>query len=302
MAIYHFTAAIISRAKGRSSVAAAARHACEPLYDARLGKTVRIVQKHNNIFKKILLPDNAPVWMANREKLWNTIEKLEKRKDSQLARDIQFSLPEELSSKQVIELTEEFVQNEFVNHGMVADICIHIDKTQDEQEQAHAHVMLTMRTVNNDDFGLKDRSWNSKKIHMEWRKSWAEYANKYLALNGIDQKIDHRTYIEQGINLIPQNKLGVEKNLKDRERRLEERQRIAQENGKTLLANPIIALKAISLRQKIFTEQVLVKFIRCYTVDEDQFKIVYEKVKIAPQLKQLSINEHGVAQFSFQEQ
>ena len=77
---------------------------------------------------EILLPENAPEWMADRENLWNAVEANEKRKDAQLAREFNFALPRELTLEQNIELAREFVKETFVNQGMVADLCIHNDK------------------------------------------------------------------------------------------------------------------------------------------------------------------------------
>ncbi|CAL7962257.1 hypothetical protein GAMM_350012 [Gammaproteobacteria bacterium] len=79
MAIYHFSGSIISRSKGLSSVSIAGSYSCEKLYDARLGLTITIINDHNVIFKKVLLPQNAPEWMSDREKLWNAVEKKEYR-------------------------------------------------------------------------------------------------------------------------------------------------------------------------------------------------------------------------------
>ena len=63
---------------------------------------------------EILAPDNAPEWMHNRSELWNAVEAVERRKDAQLAREIQISLPHELTPEQRLTLTREFVQEQFV--------------------------------------------------------------------------------------------------------------------------------------------------------------------------------------------
>ncbi|CAL7959606.1 hypothetical protein MIDIC_140012 [Alphaproteobacteria bacterium] len=79
--------------------------------------------------------------MQNRAKLWNFVEQNEKRKDSQLAREINLALPKELSKEQNIELTKEFVKKHFVDKGMIADVCLHKGHGD---EQPHVHVMLTI--------------------------------------------------------------------------------------------------------------------------------------------------------------
>ena len=163
MAIYHFSGTIISRSQGRSAVACAAYRSAEKLVDERYKKTHDYTHKQDVAFTEILLPENAPSSMLNREKLWNAVEAIEKRKDAQLAREFNFALPCELTLEQNIALARDFVTQAFVSQGMVADLCIHNDKTGDGQLQPHAHVMLTLRKVTLDGFGQKERAWNAKR-------------------------------------------------------------------------------------------------------------------------------------------
>ena len=124
-----------------------------------------------------------------------------------------------------------------MKQGMVADLCIHNDKLPDGQLHPHAHVMLTMREVNEDGFGQKVRHGMIRRCCLSWREEWAEVANKHLALHGHDLRIDHRTLAEQGISLEPQHKIGAAV-ARDRLVRMEDHQRIARENGEKILADP----------------------------------------------------------------
>lgn len=63
---------------------------------------------------------HAPEWYLNRERLWNEVEKIEKAKNVQLAREFTVALPVELSKQQQVELLRHFVQEVFVDEGMVA--------------------------------------------------------------------------------------------------------------------------------------------------------------------------------------
>ena len=146
--------------------------------------------------------------MKDREKLWDGVESFEKRKDAQLAREFNFALPRELSLEQNIALAKEFVEREFVNRGMVADLCVHNDQMESGERQPHAHVMLTMREITPEGFGQKVREWNAKENILEWREAWAEVANRHLFLSGNDVTIDHRSFKAQGIELEPQHKIG----------------------------------------------------------------------------------------------
>lgn len=170
-------------------------------------------KKNHVLFSEIIVPENSPQWLKeiangdhkSSEILWNKVEEFEKRKDSQLAREIELSLPKELTLEQNITLAKQFIKQQIVVKGMVADWSLH-----NTEGNPHAHVMITMRPAVNDGFGAKNRDWNSKTLIQEWRKSWAETANKFLYEHGIDEVIDHRSYAEQGIVLIPQVHLGID--------------------------------------------------------------------------------------------
>lgn len=197
MAIYRFSASVISRSKGRSSVAAAAYRSGSELEDQRTGVTHDYTRKGDVQHSEILAPDNAPEWMHDREALWNGVESAERRKDAQVAREVQLALPRELSTEQQIELVREFARDEFVARGMVADVSVHSHVASDGGEQPHAHIMLSMREVEGEGFGAKVRDWNSADLLEHWREQWAEHANEHLLAAGIDARVDHRSLAVQ---------------------------------------------------------------------------------------------------------
>ena len=297
MAIYHFSGQIISRSAGRSSVSAASYRSASKLEDQRLDRTFDHQKKSDDlIHQEILLPENAPSWMKDREKLWNAVELSEKRKDSQLAREFNISLPRELTSEQNIELIRGFVQKEFVNLGMVADVCVHKGHSHGE-DQPHAHVMLTLREVNQDGFGKKVRDWNDKTYLNHWREAWADHCNHKFIELGIDQRIDHRTLEAQGIDLEPQRKIGA-KSAQSKFAKLAEHQTIARENGEKLFKNPEIALKALTQHQSTFTHQDIARFVNRHSENQAQFQAVYEKVKSHNSLIKLGMDGKGIERFS----
>jgi Ti-type conjugative transfer relaxase TraA len=300
MAIYHFSGTIISRSQGRSAVACAAYRSAERLHDEKYDKDHDYTKKQDVAHTEILLPTSAPAWMSNREKLWNTVEAAEKRKDAQLAREFNFSLPRELTLEQNITLAREFTQQAFVSKGMVADLCIHNDKMPDGQLQPHAHIMLTLREVTPEGFGQKVREWNAKENLLQWREAWAEVANRHLFLHGYDQRIDHRTLDAQDIDLEPQHKIGAVV-AQERLARLEDHQRIARENGAKLLEDPAIALHAITRQQSTFTHQDLARFVNRHTVDAEQFQTVYDKIKSHEQIVSLGHDAKGRERFTTQD-
>ncbi len=152
MAIYHCSIKIISRGKGKSAVAAAAYRAGETITNEYDGVTPDYTRKGGVVHTEILLPENAPAEYADRAVLWNAVEKIEKAKNAQLAREFELALPVELTREQNISLVREYVNRHFVMAGMCADICIH-DK---ENGNPHAHIMLTMRPF------TEEKTWGAK--------------------------------------------------------------------------------------------------------------------------------------------
>jgi len=300
MAIYHYSVKSISRGKGSSVVNSAAYRSAEELYDNRQEKFFHYEKKERDImYKEILLPEKAPAWMQNREVLWNAVEASEKRKDSQLARELEIALPREFTTDQNIVLIKEYVQKEFVDRGMIADICLHYGK-RGEEYNPHAHVLLTMRTVDENGFGKKNTEWNKRSLLKEWRESWANCLNKHLSLNGYDIRVDHRSLKDQGIDLKPQN-VELPNDAKERLNDQQVRQvNIMRENGERLLANPEIGLLAITRTQSTFTELDMARYLNTRTADAEQFHMVFEKMKAHESLVVLAI-EDGRTVYTTQE-
>src|SRR4028118_1536719 len=118
MAIYHFSAKVISRAAGSSALAAAAYRSASRLHDQRLDRHHDFSNKAGVIHSEVMLPEGAAEHLCDREKLWKAVEAAEKRIDAQLAREIEFAIPRELSPEMGIGLARDFVQREFVGLGM----------------------------------------------------------------------------------------------------------------------------------------------------------------------------------------
>jgi hypothetical protein len=206
MAIYSFRMQVIGRSAGRSATAAAAYRSGEQVTDERTGKVHDYTGKSDIYASEILTPENAPGRLCDRETLWNEVERGEKRKDSQLCNEVMIALPAELSHPQKQALAREYVQAEFISKGMIADIGYH----DFDSHNPHVHIMLTMRPVNEEGFGKKERRWNKRNAVKEYRADWAEYANRALEQAGFDERIDHRSLKEQGLEREPQIHLGAQ--------------------------------------------------------------------------------------------
>jgi len=302
MAIYHFSAKVISRATGASAVASAAYRSASRLPDERLGRTHDFTNKPGVIHSDVMLPDNAPDHLRDRTTLWNTVEAGEVRKDAQLAREVEFSIPREMSQEQGVALARDFVTREFVDRGMIADLNVHWDMGADGLSKPHAHVMLTMREVDGDGFGKKVRDWNRTELLGQWRERWADHVNERLASLDIDARVDHRSLEAQGIALEPQHKIGPAgaRRLERGEaaERAEDHLRIARENGEKIIASPEIALDAVTRQQATFTRDDMLGFLHRHTADKEQFDRAYAAVRASRELVQLGQDGRGAYRFT----
>ncbi|MGB3318277.1 MAG: Ti-type conjugative transfer relaxase TraA [Sphingopyxis granuli] len=307
MAIYHFSAKVISRAVGSSAVAAAAYRSADRLHDERLGRSHDFSNKAGVVHSEVMLPDGAPDEWRDREKLWNDVEAAELRKDAQLAREIEFAIPREMTEEQGIELARDFVAREFVERGMIADLNVHWDIGADGLAKPHAHVMLTMREIKigedgSAEFGAKVREWNRTELLTHWRGAWADHVNERLASLDIDARVDHRTLEAQGIDLKPQHKIGPAASRMAAEGleadRLAEHIEIARTNGEKIIANPGIALDAITHRQSTFTNRDLAIFVHRQSGGKEQFDAVMSAVKASPDLVALGRDGRGDDRFT----
>ena len=237
---------VIGRSAGRSATAAAAYRSGEQVADERTGRTHDYTGKSDIYGSEILLPEDAPERLGDRVVLWNEVERVEKRKDAQLSREVMVALPAELTHEQKQTLTREYVRGEFTGQGMIADIGYH----DFESNNPHAHIMLTMRSVDEDGFGKKRREWNKRKALERQRKAWEEYANRALERAGFDERIDHRSLKEQGSEREPQIHLGA-KVLEMEARGMQTR--VGDESRRISKVNRDIERKAAQ-REKVQTE------------------------------------------------
>lgn len=267
MAIYHLEAKVISRGTGRSACAASAYMSCSAIYNEYDGVQHDYTRKHGLVWEHVFLPDCAPTEWQDRAKFWNAVEEAEKTKDSRLAREFVVALPIELGKDEWVDLMANFIQEQFVNEGMCADVAIH----DTDGHNPHAHIMLTVRPLNENGTwqhktekeylcvkdgeergftaaeykeaqkdgwekqyqykvgkkkeymvpsvaeaqGLERASkypkstkygrqnpiserWNSDEQLVAWRAAWADEVNLCLEQKGLDARIDHRSFADQG--------------------------------------------------------------------------------------------------------
>ncbi len=240
MAEFLFNTSFVQRSHGHSSISAAAYNAADKLHDIRRGVDEDYTRKQKVNDTQILLPENIkPEYKqllenihksksdsdkknnlsALREKLWNDIELVEdsinsKRNSAIVAKDFWIGIPRELSVEQGKLLVQEYCIENFVRHGLACDVAYH--KMDEGEINPHAHILVSTRMLNETGFDKKKSPYvlgqadiNGDRVLLEkWRASWASIANKYLEMQGLKERIDHRSYEERGIDLVPQLKQG----------------------------------------------------------------------------------------------
>lgn len=209
MAIFRLEAKIFSREKrGRSVIAAAAYRAGTKLKDELRDKTFDYARRVKGVIQTaIFAPEGAPAWATNSGQLWNKVEASEKRVDAQTAREFILAVPKELSAEAQFQTAVDWAKKELVTSGMVAEISLHHPK---DGKNPHVHILTTMRKLDGDKFSVKKpREWNDVGLLVKQRESWAAAVNAALEKAGRDERVDHRSLKDRGIDAAPQPKIGV---------------------------------------------------------------------------------------------
>ena len=225
MAIYHLSTKPISRSSGRGAVASIAYRAGIAITDERLGKTYDYSKRHGVLWTGLAMPNNVKV---DRNELWNLAEKSENRSNSRTAREIVINIPHELMQGDLGTgnmLAHEFASQLSEKYQVAVDVAVHAPDKQGDNRNFHAHLLLTTRKIEQDRHGnikLTDKSQlemsntQLKKAGLlsnqdelkEIRKAWADLTNEYLAEHGIDERIDHRSHKDRGLDTLPTVKMG----------------------------------------------------------------------------------------------
>ena len=217
MAIYHCSTKTVNRSSGRSSVAAAAYRAGDEIKDQRTGLNHDFTRKEGVAYSEII--SNLDIEIKRAE-LWNLEEEKENRKDARTAREWVIALPDELNPEQRTQLAKDFAQSLVDRYNVVADLAIHEPSKGGSDKNHHAHILLTTRQAQLDQdhqltlttkTAIELSNTKRKALGMttsqeeikEIRAAWADLANKALEQAGYRDRIDHRSYVDQGKELQP---------------------------------------------------------------------------------------------------
>lgn len=331
MAITHFTPQLISRGDGRSAVLSAAyRHCARMDHDAE-ARTVDYSNKRNLAHEEFLLPPDAPEWaralIADRsvagavEAFWNKVEAFEKRADAQLAKEFIIALPMELSREQNIALMRQFVLEQVLARGQVADWVYH-----DEPGNPHVHLMTSLRPLTESGFGAKKvavigpdgqrlrtangkiqyRLWAGEKAEfLQQRTAWLDLQNQHLALAGLEVRVDGRSYAERGIDLVPTTHIGVAAKAMQRKGgeagRAIDLERLALHetkrsiNARRIEARPELVLEMVTNEKSVFDARDVAKVIHRYIDDVGTFQRLLPRILASPNVLRLDVERVDLA-------
>lgn len=285
MAIYHFHVNFVSRSSGRSAVQTAAYITGTKLKETRRN----LIADYRNraasvLFYQTLAPSHAPDCMKGLE-VWDRAESYEdeyallhyhtehsqeKYKNSaQTAQTVIAALPKELNFDAWQELVTDFAVERFVSRGLVVTVAIHKD-----EGNPHAHFVISRRSVNENGkwSWTKDREITTKSALIESRKLWADKTNAYLVREGVDARVDHRSYADMGIPFEPSKheswyagdlrKRGIKSRI------AEENKETQNRNKEYLGLHPEEILKELTLHQATFSTLDLSRAIQKRVPDD----------------------------------
>lgn len=325
MAIYHLSVKPISRATGRSAVAAIAYRAAEKLVNERDGLTHDFTRRSGVEHSEIVLPGDkmaaddgvilgsGPSWARNRSALWNAAEASEKRKDARVAREIEVALPHELTAAQRLELTRDFALGLADRYGVAVDFAIHAPHRDSSVLNHHAHIMMTTRKVQeigpDAPHGLGEKSElelenkrlealglpNTHQQMRDMRIAWEQRANVHLAQAGLDVRIDHRSHQERGLELEPTQHMGVHATQMERRGKAASRTRLdedaAKRNAALIREKPEQVLTLITNEKSVFDRRDVARTLHRYIGEAEPFQTALAQVMASPALVELQAEQ-----------
>jgi hypothetical protein len=218
MASYHLSAKIGKKGKAAAHAAYIAR---EGKYSGR--------DRYEDI--EATASGNMPEWAAhNAAHFWTAADEHE-RVNGSAYREIEVALPRELTPAQRLELVQEFIEQE-IGGKHAYQFAIHTPKAAlEKDDQPHAHIMYSERirdgierdpehyfkrynAKNPEKGGAKKFSGGKHKNELKaellgLRERWATLQNAHLEKHGYNERVDHRSLKDQGIDREPEKHLGA---------------------------------------------------------------------------------------------
>lgn len=285
----------VCRASGRSAVASAAYRTGEILTNERDGITHDFTRRDGVEHCEIVVAQGSDAeWAKDRSALWNAAEAAEKRIDARVAREFEVALPHELDAEQRLELTREFAQDLADRHGAAVDFAIHCPHGATDERNFHAHLLMTTRQVTAEGLGDKtsierENKWllahelPSSQVQLrEIRQSWEQVANAHLARAGFEERIDHRSHEERGIEIEPGEHMGVHATQMQRRGLNVSRSRLdseaARRNAELIREKPEQVLSVITGEKSVFDHRDVARALHRAIDEPEAFSAAFAQV------------------------
>ena len=282
MAIQFARIEIVTRSSGGSACCKGAYNARTKVKDEKTNVTYNFSHKGDNVYHAILLPEYVNKKFSSVSEFMNLVEAYEKRKDSQLLKDIVLALPDdkELSLQDRINITHLLIEKRgWVKEGLGVQVDIH--KPHDGEKNWHAHLLVTTRRFTEDGlgFGVKATDLNPEfkkggnkafvipepeQIHEDLR----DIINDYFKMLGLDKRVD-------SISINPQEHIGpvrMRSVMNAAVARNEER-KIAEVGH---LSNGAAVLDKVTRNMSVFSSSDLKQAVKCIPDKEVQERLIEE--------------------------
>ncbi len=203
MAIYHANLKNFSRGKGDSSIAAAAYRAGLDLMDTKTRDWHRYSQRRGVAAVHMLAPAGSPKWCSDPKTFWDANEQWETRKNALVARELEVSLPHELSDAQREQLGIALGQLLVDRYQCVVMVAVHSPVGGSDTRNHHTHLLMSSRKVGPEGPGdragiaFDARGGKGAEEVRAVRELVGGIINAHLAQAGLTQAVDHRSLKDQ---------------------------------------------------------------------------------------------------------
>ncbi|KAB2836880.1 MAG: AAA family ATPase, partial [Caedimonadaceae bacterium] len=288
MAIQFARLEYVSRSTGGNACRKAAYNERTSLKCERTGELFYFEHKEDGIYHDVMLPEGAHEKFKSSKVLWNAVEHFERRSNSQLCKELVLALPDnpEISFEDRIELTRQFVEQNFVSKGVAVQMDIHAPHEGDKNW--HAHLLVTTRRFSKD--GMTFHTHKARDLDPEvrggmiveadlWGEIWRDLQNTYFKEKGLDLRVD-------AIGLVPQEHLGpvrMRHHMNDALQRAE----LIKESNEALCQDPEVILESLSQNKAVISKRDIERFIEKHVPKERQESIhqaIFEHKSLIPLL------------------
>lgn len=280
MAIAFARPEYISRSNGANACCKSAYNARTIIKDESSNVTYNFSKRGDNIHHAILLPDGVDSKFKNPITFANEVERLERRKDSQLYVEWVLALPkdENVSLELKQEMIYEFIKRKnWIGEGLGVQVDIH--KPHDGEVNWHAHLLVTTRRFLPNELGLESRKAVDlqpevrfgrvqKTLEIDNNIFWRDVQNDLFKAHGLENRVDLNGEVTQE-HIGP---IRMRSNINQKQERNYERQIANLE----LLSSGARVLDRITNHASVFNENDIRRVVSCVPTKETAQNLIAE--------------------------